>query len=196
MHQVAGRETENSTTVAGVLSDLTRRPYEYLVRRWHWKAALFSSIIRSSIFFCTNLSEGWTEASGAAGAEFLYRLVAAGCYGSLTQAFRQARPVWLATLTAVLLLPALQHCVEFGLHWLRGTPNLRTSMLASICFTIYSTLFNLYSMRRGTLVVGDGEQSVWQDLLRFPTLLAGFVSVAPKGVWRWAQSSRRQVSAG
>jgi hypothetical protein len=147
-------QTDNPTAVAGVLAGLTQRPFDYLIRRGHWKAALFSSVFRSAIFFAANFSAGWEAAYGAAWAEFLYRAVAAGFYGSLTQAFRQARPVWLATLTAVLLLPAMQHLIELALHWLRGTPNLRASILASVAFTICSTLFNLHSMRRGVLVVG------------------------------------------
>jgi len=179
------------TTVGGVLSDLFRRPYEYLIRRWHWKASLFSSIIRCSIFFGVNISAGLDAASGAAVAEFVYRLAAAGFYGSLTQAFRAAKPEWLASLTAMLLLPFVQHSIEYGIHWMRGTPNLRASIGASVLFTVYSTLFNLYSMRRGSLVVGEEEQSVWQDIRRFPVLLAGFLASGPKAVWRLTQPERQ-----
>ena len=31
--------------------DLTRRPFEYLVRRWNWKAGVISGILRGGIFF-------------------------------------------------------------------------------------------------------------------------------------------------
>lgn len=195
MPQAIGPEPASPSTVGGVLDDLARRPHEYLIRRWHWKASLFSSIIRGSIFFATNVTAGLEAAYAAAGTEFAYRIVAAGCYGSLTQAFRHARPVWLANLTAVLLLPAFQHLLEFGIHLLRGTPNLKASMIASILFTVYSTLFNLYSMRRGTLVVGTGAASIWHDLTRFPFLLFGFWTTAARELWRFAQSAWRPVSA-
>jgi hypothetical protein len=175
---------ESPATVGGVLQDVIRRPYEHLIRGWHWKASLFSSVIRGAIFFATNYSAGLEAATGAAGAEFLYRLGASGFYGSLTQAFRRAQPVWLANLTAAILLPVLQHSIELGIHWLRGTPNLRVSIGASVLFTVYSTLFNLYSMRRGALVVGPGAEPVWRDVLRFPALFIGFLASGPKELLR------------
>lgn len=189
-------QTDSHTSVAGVLRDLRDRPYEYLIRRWHWKASLFSSLIRGSIFFAANASAGFAAASGAAQAEFLYRLIASGFYGSLTQAFRRAHPAWLANLTAVILLPILQHSVELTIHWLRGTPNLNASMGSSILFTIFSTLFNLYSMRRGSLVVGQGAQPIWRDIRNFPHLLWGFLSSGPREIWRAAQGAFRPASAG
>ncbi len=184
------------TTVANVLEDLYKQPYEYLIRRWHWKASLFSSLIRGSIFFVANASAGLAAASGAAQAEFLYRLIASGFYGSLTQAFRSARPVWMANLTAVILLPILQHSIELTIHWLRGTPNLKASIGSSILFTIFSTLFNLYSMRRGSLVVGQDAQSIWRDIRNFPALICGFLISGPREIWRAAQGAFRPASAG
>lgn len=162
--------------VSDFLRDLVTRPREYLLRRWHWKAALCSACIRFAIFFAANASAGWKAAWGAALAEFLYRLAASGCYGSITQAFRQAQPFWLANLTAAVLVPLFQHLFEFLIHWLRGTPNLKASILISAAFTIFSTLFNLYSMRRGSLVVGAGAKTFWEDILAFPRLLVGFLS--------------------
>jgi hypothetical protein len=175
---------ETQATVPGVFRDLIRRPYDHLIRGWHWKASLFSSLIRGGIFFATNYSAGIEAATGAAGAEFLYRLAASGFYGSLTQAFRQARPVWLANLTAAIFLPVLQHSIELFIHWMRGTPNLKVSIGASVLFTVYSTLFNLYSMRRGALVVGPEAASIWHDIRRFPSLFLGFIASGPRALWR------------
>jgi hypothetical protein len=50
-------------TVEEVFRGLLRRPGELLVRRWNWKAALWSSICRSSLFFAVNLGVGWKAAA-------------------------------------------------------------------------------------------------------------------------------------
>ncbi len=176
------RETDPS--VGDVLRDVVSRPYDHLIRGWHWKSSLFSSVIRGAIFFAANYSAGPEAAYGAAFAEFAYRSIASGFYGSLTQALGPARPVWFANLAAAVLLPILQHTIELAIHWVRGTPNLKLSIGASVLFTVFSTLFNLYSMRRGCLVVGQGGQSVWRDVLSFPTMLWGFLASGAKESWR------------
>jgi hypothetical protein len=154
------------------------------VLRWHWKAALFSALIRCSIFFIVNATSGWKAASGAALAEFLYRLVASGYYGAITQALSRMTPAWKANLLAVVALPVFQHAIEYWIHWLRGTPKLEASIAVSYCFTIISTLFNLYSMRRGALIVGSEARSVWADVAAFPKLVFGFVLSGPRLVLR------------
>jgi hypothetical protein len=151
---------------------------------WNWKSALFSAMIRCTIFFAVNLTSGWKAASGAALAEFAYRLLASGYYGAITQRLSEMRPLWKANALAVLALPLFQHAIEYGIHWLRGTPKLEASIAVSYCFTIVSTLFNLYSMRRGALTVGTGAQSVWRDVIAFPRLLIGFLLSGPRLVLR------------
>ena len=71
--------------------------------------ALLSSLFRAGIFFTANLAAGWRAAVAAMFAELLYRGVSAGFFGALTQAFRQAQPAWLATATAMVLLPLASH---------------------------------------------------------------------------------------
>jgi|WetSurMetagenome_2_1015567.scaffolds.fasta_scaffold195289_2 hypothetical protein len=158
-------------TVGDVFTTLFRHPGRMLVGRWHWKSAIASSLIRANIFLATNWSAGPEAAAGAMVAEFVYRFLAAGFYGALTQSFRRAEPPWAALLTVSLLLPAVSHSVELLLHWLRGTPNLRVSILASVCFTGATTVFNWYAMRRGVLLVGEGHASFWGDLCRVPGIL-------------------------
>ncbi len=175
-----------SVSVSEVLSYLVRRPWYYLFDCWNWKAALFSASIRCVIFFTVNLTSGWEAASGAALVEFAYRLCAAGYYGAVAQAFSRARPVLVANLTALLVLPLFQHAIEFGIHWMRGTPRLATAVGVSMCFTFVSTLFNLYSMRRGALIVGVGSKSVWEDIMSFPVLAWDFAMSAPRAIWRQA----------
>lgn len=106
------------------------------------------------------------------GAEFLYRAATAGFYGALTQSFRKVEPRWKGAAVATVLLVGVSHSIEFGIHWLRGTPNLWGSMAASLCFTALSTLFNLHAMRQGVLVTGSEGYSLWTDLRMLPRVVA------------------------
>lgn len=172
-------------TVAHCFRELATRPGELLLRRWNWKSAVFSSIIRALIFFFANLRSGWHAAVGAMVAELLYRGFTAGFYGALTQAFGEVEPEWMAGIAVSLLLPVVSHTIEFAVHWLRGTPHLKASIISSVCFTVLSTLFNLYAMRRGVLVVGCSAGSVASDMRRIPRLIAGFVACGPVALFRW-----------
>lgn len=172
-------------TVIQVFRQLGRSPDELLLRRWNWKSAIFSSLVRAPIFFFCNLGAGRSAATSAMLAEFAYRGITAGFYGALTQAFRKAQPLWAANLAVVVLLPLTSHSIEFCVHFLRGTPKLLTSLASSVFFTMISTLFNIYAMRRGALVVGEDSNSVASDLRRVPRLIAGFVACGPVALYRW-----------
>ncbi len=145
-----------------------------LARSWNWKSALFSSGCRGPIFFFANIRSGAHAAAGAMLAEFAYRCVTAGFYGGITQAVSQAHPRKAAAATAGIVI--LSHAVEFTVHWLRGTPNLRISIVASACFTVVSTWFNLHAMRRGVLITGADSASFREDLRALPRILASFGS--------------------
>jgi hypothetical protein len=175
-------------TVFDVLRRLLTRPGEMLLRRWNWKSSMFSSVLRALVFLCANLTAGWRAASGAMLAEFVYRAVTAGFYGAMTQAFRNAKPGWAASLTALILLPLVSHSLELAVHLLRGTPKIITSIISSVCFTAVSTLFHLYATRRGALVVGDEAASLKDDLRRLPVLIAGFVASGPVWIYRWSSA--------
>ncbi len=166
------------------LSELAHRPVELIVRRWNWKAALTSSIIRGTIFFFANLTAGWRAAITAMGAEYLYRALTSCFYGAITQHLGQVEPEWEGALCAMILLPLASHSMEFLLHWLRGTPHLRTSIAASLCMTAVSTLFNAYAMRRGTMVVGRHSPSLADDMRAMPRVIAGFAAAIPLWAWR------------
>jgi hypothetical protein len=163
---------EEDETPQATLLALFRDPVPALIHHWNWKSAIFSTLCRSAVFFFANLSKGMDAATGALIAEFLYRAVSAGFYGALTQAFRKSEPRWVA----MLLIPAISHAIEFFVHWARGTPNLRTSIIASLLFTFISTSFNLHAMRRGVLVVGKGEQSIAADMRALPLTIRTFVA--------------------
>ena len=182
---LGGRQPlEGQGSLAGVLRSLVSHPTELLLRRWNWKAALFSSMIRGLLFLGVNAGSGWRAAAAAGAAEFLYRAATAGFYGSVTQSFRRVEPPWHAAVAVLILLPAISHTVEFAIHWMRDTPRLGASIAASLCLTVLSTTFNLYAMRRGALVVGAGERSLWSDIKGLPGLIAGYLASGPLAIWR------------
>lgn len=172
---VAGLQAEQPH-VSTCLANLCQNPHQHLVRRWNWKSSMFSTLCRGGIFFAVNLTAGWRAASGAMLAESVYRFAAAGFYGAITQHFRKAHPRWLASLVVGLGVPMVSHTIEIAIHWLRGTPNLRTSISVSIVFTIITTLFNLHAMRQGILLVGLGSSSALDDLRAVPHAILSFVT--------------------
>lgn len=171
-------------TVEDSLRDLAFRPAEYLVKRWNWKAAFSSSLIRALIFFIANLGSGLRAATGAMLAEYFYRAVTSGFYGAMTQHISEAEPEWQAAVCAMILLPLSSHTFEFLIHWLRHTPHLKASIIASMSFTVVSTLFNFYAMRRGTMTVGRNAASIGDDLRALPRVIAGFLCAGPLWAWR------------
>lgn len=180
----------DAESVASVLRRLAAHPFEYLIRRWNWKSALTSALMRGGIFFTANLSAGLNAAVAVLLTEFVFRTLTSGFYGAIIQAFRRAEPAWAAALTTMVLLPLCNHSLEFMIHWTRGTPKLARSMIASVCFTILSTLFNLYAMRKGALVVGEGRQSLWQDMKAMPGLIASFLAIVPVAAYRAARGTK------
>jgi hypothetical protein len=172
--------TRNDATLKQALARLFRSPLESLVYRWNWKSALLSSLLRASLFFATNLSAGWPAAIAALKTELVFRAITSGFYGALTENFREVSPAWEAAVAVMLLLPLANHSIELLVHWIRGTHNLYSSILASVLLTAFSTLFNFYVMRRGTLIVGLGHSSLGADLVTLPRLMLDFVTWLPR----------------
>jgi hypothetical protein len=172
--------SENRLSVRETFLRLLRDPVKYLLHRWNWKSAVLSSLLRASLFFATNLTAGWPAAVAAMKTELVFRGITSGFYGALTEAFREAEPPWEAALTVMVMLPIANHSLELLVHWLRGTRKLLPSILASMVLTTFSTLFNLYVMRRSALIVGAGRHSLGKDLLRMPQLVCAFVSWPPR----------------
>ena len=165
-------------TVADVLRALRSTPWLMLGRRWNYKSAVLSSLTRAAVFFCVNLTAGLDGAAGAAATEFVFRLATSGFYGALTQSFRHVEPRWQGQLAALLIVPAMGHSLEFLVHWLRGTPELAASLGASISFTALSTVFHLFAMQRGVLIVGEGQRTLLEDLRSLPSVIAAFLRQA------------------
>lgn len=181
-HAVAG-----APTVGAVFQGFIRNPARHLVYRWNWKSAILSSLLRAAIFFFSNLVAGWHAAVGALLAELVLRAATSGFYGAITEAFSEARPVWQGMAAAMVLLPLVNHSLEFLVHWLRGTPKLGISIAASVIFTICSTSFNVYAMRHGILTVGGKSRSLGEDMKRILPLLAQFLLSGPRAILRFFQ---------
>lgn len=175
------------TSVSAVMWWIALHPWDALGRRWNYKSAVLSSLLRASLFFAVNLTEGRDAAVAAMTTELCFRFATAGFYGAMTQAFRRVEPAVAGTLAALVVLPLCAHALELLVHWWRGTAALGTSIVASIVFTGVSTTFNLFAMRRGALVVGHGRQSLLSDLAAMPRLIVLFVGAAARSCIRaWA----------
>lgn len=148
-----------------------------MAHAWHWKSALVSAVCRASIFFVINVQAGLPAALAAMQVEFAYRIVASGFYGALTQRFARQHAV-RATWTALVLLPALSHSVEWAVHSWAGTPAIGSSIAASVAFSVLTTRFQLIAMRRGVMTVGPGSQSIAADLRAMPGTIVAFFRVS------------------
>jgi hypothetical protein len=152
------------------------RPGARILQAWNWKSATLSAGVRATIFLAANASAGWRAAWGAFGAELAFRACTSGFYGAATQAFAAARPTWGMSIAALVIISAVSHSLEFTVHYLRGTPALARSISWSVTFTMVSTLFHLFVMRRGALVVGADAAPITDDLRRMPRLVAEFLA--------------------
>lgn len=164
-----------STTLRGVLTQLVCDPWNSLGRRWNYKSAVLSALVRSTLFFATNASAGLDAAASAALTEAALRLTTAGFYGALTQSFRRVEPTRAGTLAAMVLLPTVAHGLELLVHSAMGTPALARSIVTSVGLTAVSTAFHLFAMRHGVLIVGQDRRTMLQDLAAIPRLLALFI---------------------
>jgi hypothetical protein len=163
---------------------LLREPVQRLIWRWNWKSAVLSSLLRATLFFAVNLTAGLPAAFAAMRTELVFRAITSGFYGALTENFREAEPPWAAAITVMILLPIANHSLEFLVHWLRGTRNLASSIVASVILTAFSTVFNLFVMRRGALIVGEGRKSLVSDLAQMPRLIGAFCLLLPRYCYR------------
>jgi hypothetical protein len=180
--QPAPLEVAHTRTVGDVFHGFVRHPIKQLIQRWNWKSAVLSSLFRAAIFFFANLAAGWHAAVGALFAELALRAVTSGFYGAITEAFSEARPVWMAMASAMVFLPLANHSLEFLVHWLRGTPKLGVSIGASVIFTACSTSFNVYAMRHGVFTVGGKSRTLGEDMKRILPLLGQFLLAGPRAI--------------
>jgi hypothetical protein len=179
------RQSDNAqpVTVPAALAHLLINPGRLLLR-WNWKTATLSACARGTIFFLSNLGAGLSAAIAAMVVEAALFATLAGFYGAVVQTFRRAQPAWAATMTVMILTPAVNHTTEYALHTATGTENIGAGVVSSISLSIISAMFNLFAMRRGVLIVGDEKAPLISDLRRMPRVVFDFVMAIPRALWR------------
>jgi len=160
-----------SLTVVQATFRVLRHPWRIFVLDWNWKAALLSALFRAVLYGCAAVPRGPGAMRGV-WIELGFRVLVGGFWGSLLQAYRGARPVWLAGLFAVLVLPGGAHTLEYLALKAGGATHIGAGMFMSILVSIGSLLINFLLMRRGLLVTGSGSATLGDDLRRVPGALA------------------------
>lgn len=170
-------------SVGGALWTIVSQPWTVLVLRWNWKAALLSAGIRGLLFAIAVVPRGSGAMRGAF-IEIVFRIAVGGCWGSMMQALRSARPAWLASLLVALVLPASAHGLEYVLLRVGEATHIASGMVASILFSAASLLVNFALMRRGLMLTGEGAGSLRSDFRGLPRALRDFVLWIRKGFAR------------
>jgi len=137
-----------------------------------------SATFRGLVFFLANLSAGPSRASRASVVEFALRVPLVGMLASVTQLFRLTEPAWAAAIVTTVCLPLIAHAAELAAHSIAATPQLWISLLVSVAMSAWATAFNLFAMRRGILIVGEGGRPFADDMKALPRLVAAFVKTA------------------
>jgi len=165
---------------------LLREP-SLFIRHWNYKGAVLSSAFRAPIFLITYLAarESLKLAVAAAAVQFIFRFLFAGLTGYLIQAMRRVEPAWKAVVSILLVVPLVSHLFEYVVQaafvrFTETTDYTDKAIVRSICFSIFSSLFAFYIMRRNVLIVGEHEsRSLLSDVLRLPKLVWEFMSFVP-----------------
>jgi hypothetical protein len=184
--ELEGSSAEPKPVLVGqVLGSLLRDPRK-LLKQWNSKAAILSAIFRSIVFLTACVKSHHAGLSHAVLAEALFGALFAGLFGALTQSLRFAEPQWQAELLLVGAFPIVFQIGDFLFHTLLGTEVFHAGMIASAIATALSAAFQLYIMRRGTLLVGEGATTLAQDLAAIPKLIVLFVANGATRAWRIA----------
>jgi len=186
--------TQHTTTLSLALMGFFRDPRNTLLRRWNWKSAVMSSLVRGAIFFSINVTHSFEAGVSAFITELVFRGSISGFYGAITQNLSYVRPIWKSALGALVLLPFANHVLEFIVHWSRGTEKLWESIIASVCFTALSSLYHVFIMRRGVMIVGDGSQSLLRDLAIAPKYAVLFAAWPFTALYSYCKGRKRAQS--
>jgi hypothetical protein len=160
-------------TVWQAAAALAANPWKTFVADWNWKAALLSALFRGLLFLAVAVPRG-PGALRLVWIELAFRILVGGFWGSLLQAFRGARPAWLAGLLAAVALPAAAHALEYLALQAGHATHIAAGMVVSIAVSVGSLLLNWFLMCQGILITGDGSDSLAADMRRLPRLLAAF----------------------
>lgn len=182
--------TEISPGVWSALGEMARHPIATFLLGWNWKAALLSVAYRAPIFFIASVRHGLGLAMTGTLVEAGFNAVGSGLYGSFLQRIRNAQPRWLASLLAAVAVPAVIQISLFLFHQAAGTLQLRGGIVLSLALSVISAAFNLYAMRRGTLLAGKEAQPFVTDLMRLPATIADFLLAVPRWLLRTSCGGR------
>jgi hypothetical protein len=174
-HEKETFQVRASIPVHQALGLLLKDPWRNLVLRWNAKAALLSAFFRAAIFLVASLKSHHAGRFDGALAEAIWGALCAGFFGAVTQSMRFAKPKWVSELLVAGVFPILFQTGDFFLHSALGTRAFRAGMIASTVFTALSAAFNLFVMRRGTLLVGAEGSALTKDLASLPRLAVLFV---------------------
>lgn len=171
------------------------------VKKWNYKGAVMSGVVRAPFFFFTFLAggQGLRIALAAGAAQFAFRFIFAGVGGAFIQALRHVEPAWKALVSILVIVPLISHFFEFLVQFafasFTKTNDLTfTAILRSFCVSVFSALFTLYIMRRDVLIVGEEEsESLAKDFTKFPRLIFNFVAFVPNQI---AEMIRRGFYGG
>ncbi len=182
------------TTVGKAVLQVLSNPFYYFILRWNWKSALFGAFNRGTIFLVATMKRGRMEMSVAVLVEILFTCATAGTYAAFTQAMRFAEPEWLGACVVALVVPGALYGADYFAHVWTGMHNVSPAVGFATGLSVVSTLFNLFIMRRGAMVVGEESQPLWRDLIRIPGLIVQFLVAGP--VWLWNLIFGRRGKAG
>jgi hypothetical protein len=160
----------DSEPIRCALLKIVRHPWDVFVIQLNWKAALLSAGIRGVLFCVAVVPHGAGVARGAWIA-IAFRIALGGCWGSVMQALRRARPAWLAGLLVGLMLPACAHLLEFVLLKVGGATHIKSGMIVSIAFSAASLVVNFALMRQGLPITDEGAKSLASDFRQLPIAL-------------------------
>jgi hypothetical protein len=180
----ADSRTPESITVWQATARVLTHPWRVFILDWNWKAALLSALFRAILYGCAAVPRGPGAMRGV-WIELAFRILVGGFWGSLLQAYRGARPAWLAGFFAVLILPGGAHTLEYMALKTGGATHIGAGMFMSILVSVGSLLINWLLMRKGLLVTGEGAGTLAEDLRRLPAALAAIFK---------ACASRRSIS--
>lgn len=152
-----------------VVAPARRATIDRLHTYWNWKSAALSAGSRAVIFLAANLDGGLAAATTAMSVEFVYRAVVSGWFGSLTE--RVGRHRSTSALLVLVVATAAAHVIEAFVHVRAGTPHVGMSVAGSVVFSVLSSVFNVFAMRRGRFVVGPGGDGLIADLRATPQLV-------------------------
>jgi hypothetical protein len=167
-----------------VVRHLLRHPVHSFITCWNWKAGALSIMLRVPIYVGTTFKYGLRATALAGGVEAVFSCGAAGVYAALTQAIRYAEPQTVVGFLLLVVLPAITLGLDALFHYAMHTPNLAVGVAVSFVVSVLSSAFNWYSMRRGTLLIGQKAPSFGADIASLPLLIARFMAEPFIFLWR------------